>query len=124
MSKLEISAHYVDGENTLIVNGYEVKIVYDDELDALLYRVYYNNSHVESFSSIQQAFGYIEDIDITLIQCPHCKELFSMKEDGYQMNDIFEIVFCSYECSHQYSVERKDELLNEGITLQDIEDMS
>lgn len=124
MSNLNIAAHPIDGENTLIVNGYEIKISYDDELDALLYRVYYNNEHVESFSSIQQAFGYIESIDITLLQCPHCKSLFSMDEDGYQMNDIFEIVFCSLECSHKHNLEHKDELLSQGYTENDLSELA
>lgn len=124
MSKLNVTVHPTDGENTLIVNGYEVRIIYDEELNALLYRVYYNNEYVESFSSIQQAFGYINDMKITLIHCPHCKGVFNIDKDGYQMNDIYEMVFCSLECSYQYNLDRRDELLNHGYSEAELKDLA
>ena len=56
--------------------------------------------------------------------CPQCKTLNNMNEDGYQINDIVETVFCSLECSLQFNHDHKDEFLNNGYTLDDLNNLA
>lgn len=47
--------------------------------------------------------------------CPQCTDKFVLDNDsGYQVNDHFELTFCSYECSLEYTIQRKytDKLKN------------
>lgn len=38
--------------------------------------------------------------------CPHCNKSFNWNEPSseHQVNDNFELIFCSYECSVTYTV--------------------
>lgn len=56
--------------------------------------------------------------------CPHCLTLANMNNDGYQMNDIVETIFCSADCSYQFNLDHKNELLNKGYTEQDLKDLA
>lgn len=55
--------------------------------------------------------------------CPHCNNIFSLYDgSGYQVNDHFELTFCSYDCSLDYTMLCKDELkhLSDDVILEGI----
>ena len=54
--------------------------------------------------------------------CPHCRSPFDVETSGYQVNDNFDLTFCSYQCSYEYTEEHIWELLPYGLTLQEIHD--
>ena len=58
-----------------------------------------------------------------LFTCPLCGVEFSWYgNSGYQVNDNFNLIFCSYDCSDKYTEQRKDELLKQGLTEQEIDE--
>ena len=61
-----------------------------------------------------------------LIQvCPCCKTQFDWndKESCYQVNDYFEMIFCSYSCSAIYSLKYiRDEF--ESLNIEEIKEIS
>lgn len=56
--------------------------------------------------------------------CPHCLTINNMNNDGYQMNDIVETVFCSYDCSHQFNIDHKAEFIKQGYSETDLKDLA
>ena len=54
--------------------------------------------------------------------CPHCRSPFDVNTSDYQVNDNFDLTFCSYQCSHDYTMIHIWELLPEGLTLQEVHD--
>lgn len=52
--------------------------------------------------------------------CPHCSKLFNVYAFPYQVNDNFELTFCSYDCSEKYTVKNLQSLLDDGLTFQEI----
>lgn len=50
--------------------------------------------------------------------CPHClaKGNYNDNQSGYQMNDIVNEVFCSYECSKEFTHKHKDQLIKHSFS--------
>lgn len=53
--------------------------------------------------------------------CPECKTTFNVndKDSTYQVNDNFELTFCSYQCSAKYTDNRVEHLYKSGLTIQE-----
>lgn len=55
--------------------------------------------------------------------CPQCRSPFDVDTSSeYQVNDNFDLTFCCYQCSLEYTAEHIWELLPEGLTLQEVHD--
>lgn len=56
--------------------------------------------------------------------CPECKSSFNVndKHSTYQVNDNFELTFCSYECSAKYTDDNVEHLYKSGLTIQEIKE--
>lgn len=59
-----------------------------------------------------------------LLNCPQCKTEFDLYSDGYQVNDINELTFCSYDCSYQHNLDNKEDLLSKGYSEQELKDLA
>lgn len=74
---------------------------------------------------LNKAVELLKDNDVMYdFICPQCLTLNNMNKDGYQMNDIVEVVFCSLECSHAFNLDYKDEFLKLGYNEIDLEDLA
>lgn len=56
--------------------------------------------------------------------CPECKVTFNVndKDSTYQVNDNFELTFCSYSCSAKYTDDRVEQLYKSGLSVQEIKE--
>lgn len=59
-----------------------------------------------------------------VLNCPQCKTDFDIYSDGYQVNDINEMTFCSYECSYQHNLDNRDLLILKGYSDRDLKDLA
>ena len=67
---------------------------------------------------------HTEDMGLYDFVCPQCQTVNNINNDGYQMNDIVETVFCSVECSYQFNLDFKAEFIKQGYTIQDLNNLA
>lgn len=56
--------------------------------------------------------------------CPECKLSFDIndKDSTHQVNDNFDLTFCSYYCSAKYTDGRVEYLYKSGLSIQEIKE--
>lgn len=76
---------------------------------------------VESYGDGENIRDYLKiQLCFSVVVCPCCNGLFNTSAFPYQVNDNFELTFCSYSCSEKYTVKNLQSLIDEGKSFTEI----